>query len=362
MIRILTVKGRDLNKLIPACIKQCRNLSHELLYREYGEPEAVLRLENCSYPNDISSDDVEVDWLAAPVNPSDINQIQGKYGIKPQLPAVPGNEGVGIVRSVGRQVQALRAGDRVVPVSPGLGTWREAGRHKEAALHKISNRLPLGVAATLLVNPPSAIRLLEDMVHLKEGDVVVQNGANSIVGQLVIQIAAKRGICTVNVVRERPELLELVKQLHELGANVVTTESALREDLKSAGLPKPALALNSVGGRSSAAIASTLRPKGVIVTFGGMSMKPVSIPTGLFIFKDIQAKGFWLSGGSRNSEQAAADIDRASSLYLEDGIKTGFDFHDLSRHMEAITAPRESLLARKQLLVTVQGRKVLAEE
>jgi len=30
--------------------------------------------------------------------------------------------------------------------------------------------------------------------------------------------------------------------------------------------------------------------------------------------------------------------------------------------MEAITAPRESLLARKQLLVTVQGRKVLAEE
>lgn len=64
MIRILTVKGRDLNKLIPACIKQCRNLSHELLYREYGEPEAVLRLENCSYPNDISSDDVEVDWLA----------------------------------------------------------------------------------------------------------------------------------------------------------------------------------------------------------------------------------------------------------------------------------------------------------
>jgi hypothetical protein len=49
------------------------------------------------------------------------------------------------------QVQGLKSGDRVVPISPGLGTWREAGHHEETALHKIAGRLPLGVAATLLV-------------------------------------------------------------------------------------------------------------------------------------------------------------------------------------------------------------------
>ena len=42
--------------------------------------------------------------IQAPVNPSDINQIEGKYPIKPSLPAVAGNEGVGVVRSVGGQV------------------------------------------------------------------------------------------------------------------------------------------------------------------------------------------------------------------------------------------------------------------
>jgi NADPH:quinone reductase-like Zn-dependent oxidoreductase len=42
--------------------------------------------------------------IQAPVNPSDINQIEGKYPIKPSLPAVAGNEGVGVVRSVGSQV------------------------------------------------------------------------------------------------------------------------------------------------------------------------------------------------------------------------------------------------------------------
>jgi NADPH:quinone reductase-like Zn-dependent oxidoreductase len=40
----------------------------------------------------------------APINPSDINQIEGKYPIKPALPAVAGNEGIGVVRSVGSQV------------------------------------------------------------------------------------------------------------------------------------------------------------------------------------------------------------------------------------------------------------------
>jgi trans-2-enoyl-CoA reductase len=33
-----------------------------------------------------------------------------------------------------------------------------------------------------------------------------------------------------------------------------------------------------------------------MVTYGGMSMQPVSIPTSLLIFKDLQFRGFWLSG------------------------------------------------------------------
>jgi NADPH:quinone reductase-like Zn-dependent oxidoreductase len=33
-----------------------------------------------------------------------------------------------------------------------------------------------------------------------------------------------------------------------------------------------------------------------MVTYGGMSMQPVSIPTSLLIFKDITCRGFWLSG------------------------------------------------------------------
>lgn len=65
--------------------------------------------------------------LGAPVNPADINTVQGVYPIKPPLPAVPGNEGVGRVLSVGSDVKSLSVGDTVVPLDLGLGTWRTHG-------------------------------------------------------------------------------------------------------------------------------------------------------------------------------------------------------------------------------------------
>lgn len=42
-----------------------------------------------------------VRWLAAPVNPSDLRQIVGVYGVLPSsFPAVPGIEAAGVVEKV----------------------------------------------------------------------------------------------------------------------------------------------------------------------------------------------------------------------------------------------------------------------
>jgi trans-2-enoyl-CoA reductase len=45
--------------------------------------------------------------------------------------------------------------------------------------------------------------MLKDFVDLRPGDWVIQNGANSAAGQAVIQIAAARGLKTINCVRTR---------------------------------------------------------------------------------------------------------------------------------------------------------------
>jgi trans-2-enoyl-CoA reductase len=77
------------------------------MFDEHGAPERVLRLTDQVLPTELGDHDVLINLLAAPINPSDINTIEGKYPITPELPGVPGHEGVGVVEAVGPKVRRL---------------------------------------------------------------------------------------------------------------------------------------------------------------------------------------------------------------------------------------------------------------
>lgn len=162
--------------------------------------------------------------LAAPVNPADINTIQGVYPIKPRLPSIPGNEGVGKIELVGDGVKRLQVGDIVLPKENAWGTWRTRAVCDAEHLLKISPDVDVVAAATMSVNPCTAYRMLKDFVTLEKGDVIIQNGANSACGQSVIQLAKAWGLVSVNVVRNRPDIDNLRNQLTNLGADHVLTE------------------------------------------------------------------------------------------------------------------------------------------
>ncbi len=73
----------------------------------------------------LGSTDVRVKYMAAGINPSDVNQLQGRYAIQPPLSAdgvVAGNEGVARVVAVGSAVEGLAVGDWVVPNVAAFGT------------------------------------------------------------------------------------------------------------------------------------------------------------------------------------------------------------------------------------------------
>jgi trans-2-enoyl-CoA reductase len=152
----------------------------------------------------------------------------GVYPIKPQLPAIGGNEGVAVVEEVGSAVTDLRVGDWVLPTTPGFGTWRTHAVHAADEFTRVANDIPPEYAATLTVNPATAYRMLKDFADLRAGDTVVQNGATSAVGRSVIQIAHARGINTINIVRDRPNLAETEAALKAIGATHVVTEEFAR--------------------------------------------------------------------------------------------------------------------------------------
>ena len=73
--------------------------------------------------------------------------------------------------------------------------------------------------------------MLEDFVALKAGDVVVQNAANSMVGQTVIQLCKLKGVKTINLVRARPDLGATVDYLKSIGGDVVVPEECVLHQL-----------------------------------------------------------------------------------------------------------------------------------
>jgi len=79
--------------------------------------------------------------------------------------------------------------------------WVQKSKAKESALLKVRNDVPGPYAATVGINPSTAYRLLRDFISLKPGDVIVQNGANSMVGFAVVQLAREMGVKTINIVR-----------------------------------------------------------------------------------------------------------------------------------------------------------------
>lgn len=282
---------------------------HQLVFNEFGEPLKVIHKEECitEVPK---NNDVVVKMIAAPINPADINTIQGKYPVKPKLPAVAGNEGVGEIVSLGPNVTEFKLGDRVIPLQSGLGTWRTYMSLCKENILKIPKEVGLAEAATLSVNPCTAYRMLKDYEYLKPGDTVIQNGANSACGQNVIQICRAWGVRTVNIVRNRPNLTELVNYLKDLGATHVLTEEELRTTsiFKNCdNLAKPKLALNCVGGKNALEMLRHLENNGTMVTYGGMSREPVTIPTSALIFKDLKIRGFWMTKWSKEN---SANIDR----------------------------------------------------
>ncbi|CAO2145293.1 unnamed protein product [Urochloa humidicola] len=256
--------------------------SKAVVYDEHGAPEQVLRVADVA-PVELGERDVCVRMLAAPINPSDINRIEGVYPVRPPLPgAVAGYEGVGQVHALGPAVTApLSPGDWVIPSPPSFDLHRQApecvAQGPQRCAHGIRrhhHRQPLDRAQ-------DAPRLC---------DAIVQNGATSIVGQCVIQLAKVHGLHTINIIRDRPGSEEAKDKLKQLGADEVFTESQLdMKNVKSllGALPEPALGFNCVGGNSASLLLKFLRQGGTMVTYGGMSKRPVTAPTSYFIFKDI---------------------------------------------------------------------------
>lgn len=302
-----------------------------VVFSDHGEPKDVLSTHTYEIDeNNLAANQIVVKTLGSPVNPSDINQIQGVYPSQPEkttalgteMPlAVAGNEGLFEVLKVGSAVTDIQPGDWAVPSTVNFGTWRTHALCDVSQMMKIPNPaqskangkphgLTVSQGATISVNPLTAFLLLTHYVKLTPGkDWVIQNGGNSAVGKFVSQILRILGFNSLSVIRDRPNLDEVIASLKETdGATQVITEEQANSREFNAEVKKWVketggeikLGFNCVGGKSSTAVARKLANNGLLLSYGGMSYQPVIIPTSLHIFKNVTSAGFWVTALLKN--------------------------------------------------------------
>ena len=93
----------------------------------------------------------------------------------------------------------------MVVLKSGVGAFRPVAKAKAASVVKIPANVPVEFAG-LIGAPCTAAQLLKG---LKAGDVLVQSGADTLVGQSVIQMAKSEGIKTISIVPSCPDQEEV---------------------------------------------------------------------------------------------------------------------------------------------------------
>jgi NADPH:quinone reductase-like Zn-dependent oxidoreductase len=258
----------------------------------FGKPTTAPALVDADPPSP-GAGQVLVALEAAPINPSDLLLITGRYGVRPPLPVPLGAEGVGRIVAVGSAVDTARIGERVLIV-PTLehGTWQDQTVVDEGHVVPVDPGADARQLSMLGINPLTADLLLRLFTDLAPGAWVGQTGANSAVGRYVIALAKQAGARTLNVVR-RPEV---AADLLDLGADaVVVSGPGLAEQLAAAlGGDQISLVLDAVGGDVVTELAHSLVFGGTVVSYGGMSGAPAVISPADLIFRDVRLRGFWL--------------------------------------------------------------------
>ena len=127
-----------------------------IVYEKHGNPADVLRIITQPWPEP-APDEAVVQMLAAPINPADLNAIEGKYPGRKEVPVTPGFEGAGTIVDLGSDVKNIARGALVI-LPHNIGTWRDALAVKANELIAVPPEIEPVQAAMLKINPMTAWR------------------------------------------------------------------------------------------------------------------------------------------------------------------------------------------------------------
>ena len=238
-----------------------------VVWTAYGPPD-LLQVRDTPIPTP-ADDDVLIRVRATSINPFDWHMMRGEpfptrlmSGLRsPKLQL--GRDVAGVVETVGAKVTEFKPGDEVFGCCRG-GAFAEYVCSPTKLLAPKPTRLTFEEAGAVGIAGFTALIAVRDKGQVRAGQRVLINGAAGGVGTFAVQIAQAQGaeltaVCsTTNV--------DLVRSL---GADHVVDYT--RDDF-TAGSARYDVILDNVSTRSLAACRRVLKPGGIHVAVGALSM------------------------------------------------------------------------------------------
>ncbi len=233
--------------------------------KQPGGPEAMI-LADLPVPEPKANEAV-VKLTASGVNFIDVYYREGRY--KAPLPFVPGQEGAGAVTAVGSEVKSVKPGDRVA-WSGQLGGYAEYATIPADQLVSVPAGVSDQQAAAAMLQGMTAHYLSHDTYPLKPGETALVHAAAGGVGLLLVQMAHNIGARVIATVSTDPK----AKLALDAGADHIilyTQQDFEAETKRFTGGKGIDVVYDSVGKTTFEKGLNILRPRGMMVLFGGSS-------------------------------------------------------------------------------------------
>lgn len=250
-----------------------------IVVRETGGPE-VLEYETRAVPEP-EAGQVRVRVEAAGVNFIDVYHRTGLYKIS--LPQVLGTEAAGLVDAVGPGVTDLAVGDRVA-YAMQLGAYAEYAIVPAGKLVSVPDSVSLREAAAVMLQGMTAHYLSHSTYAVQPGDTALIHAAAGGVGQLLVQMAKRRGARVIGTASTE----EKARLAGEAGADhvILYTQVDFEAEVKRiTGGEGVEVVYDSVGQTTFDQSLNCLKRRGWMVLFGQSSGPVAPFPIGTLAAK-----------------------------------------------------------------------------
>jgi NADPH:quinone reductase len=320
---------------------------------QLDEPNGSLTLREIPVPKP-GAGQVLVRMAAAPINPSDLGILRGySYGKKSEYPLTPGREGSGRVVAAGKRLlPRLLLGRRVAcAVTTSSGTWAQYALTSASQCIPLYKNTSLEQGAMLLVNPLSALAIM-DIARRGKHKAIVSTAAASALGGMILRLGKRYKIPIIHIVR-RQEQVHLVSQR---GGEVVLNSSdpQFGKQLKDlAHQYQATLWLDAIGGSLTQVLAEAAPYDSTILLYSRMAEQDCVIDPFTALVKHLRFQG-WLLGNyirQQNLFQILRLAQRAQSLLETDLHSPIHKRVPLANAQQAVESYMQEMSAGKTVFV-----------